>query len=1094
MFPLWDVAIAPVLAASRSRRVVEIGAERGETTTLILDLLGPDSELHVIDPVPGFDPTEHQEAFAGRYHFHRDLSHNVLPTLPPVDAALVDGDHNWYTVYHELKMLAELAAGAGEPLPVLLVHDVGWPYGRRDLYYDPEQVPEEYRQPWARGGLRPGLKGLQKRGGVNPTMCNAVEEGGPRNGVLTALEDFIAEHPRPVRLVVLPVYFGLAIAVDEERLARCPDLAAVLDRLEGEEGLRPLLEVAEATRLRALGLNHTTLQRSEDRVTRAADRYLDLLKGALLDEHYLENEMRLKYLARCVRHRIAAEPDRVRDPVRAQPDTYERMRRRRRAGVSVPADEANGFLPFATMGRHRLDHLERCLTAVRAEAIPGDLVECGTGRGGGAIFLRGYLEAFEMKGRQVWVADQFRASPAPSRTAASIDASMDDLQADLNLVRDAFERFDLLDDKVRFLIGDLAGSTSEAEIGDIALLRLGSDLGADAGPVLEALYPHLSLGAFVVVDGYTDPECAKAVTAYRVDHRITEPLEPVDWSAVAWRKREAVVADRASTKAAKMGSLGLPLAPAAPKDTVDLTVVVVFYNMRREAERTLRSLSRAYQTDLDDVRYEVIAVENGSDDDQRLGEEFVTSFGPEFRYIDLGDDARPSPSHALNVGIREGRGEAYALMIDGAHMLTPSVLHFGLEGLRTYAPAIVATQQWYLGPGQQGEAMRHGYDQAEEDRLLGKIRWPEDGYRLFEIGHFVGGRDWLDGVWESNCIFVPRQQLEQVGGFDESFDMAGGGFANLELYERLGSAPDVTVATIVGEGSFHQVHGGVSTNQPDSDERRSRVFGYGEHFADLRGRRYRGPGKPLHYIGRIASPEARRSRARRLSAEHFGRGAFTPAPDGVPETPIAVPEDLRWSFIEAVWQSMAWNDTTWLGHPLTSAPTDLFAYQQILSSLRPGWVIETGTLQGGRTLFLASVCELLDHGQVVSIGQGLPEDLPLHPRINYVDGEPAAAATVERVTNLVGPDPHALLIIGGSAHRNVTTAEFDAYHALVPTGSYAIVTDTAVNGNPVWPGFGPGPFEAVKLILAAHGEFAMDQEPEGWSLTFNPGGFLKRIR
>jgi len=205
MFPLWEVAIAPVLAAGQSRRVVEIGAERGDTTTLILDLLGPDAELHIIDPVPAFDPSEHEKAFAGRYHFHRQISHDVLPGLPPMDAALVDGDHNWFTVYHELKMLSEVSRSAGQPLPLIFVHDVGWPYGRRDLYYNPEQVPEEFRQPWARGGMRPGLATLQKQGGVNPTMCNAKVEGGPRNGVMTAVDDFIAEHDRPVRLVVIPI-------------------------------------------------------------------------------------------------------------------------------------------------------------------------------------------------------------------------------------------------------------------------------------------------------------------------------------------------------------------------------------------------------------------------------------------------------------------------------------------------------------------------------------------------------------------------------------------------------------------------------------------------------------------------------------------------------------------------------------------------------------------------------------------------------------------------------------------------------------------------------------------------------------------------
>ena len=89
---------------------------------------------------------------------------------------------------------------------------------------------------------------------------------------------------------------------------------------------------------------------------------------------------------------------------------------------------------------------------------------------------------------------------------------------------------------------------------------------------------------------------------------------------------------------------------------LDLSVVVVFYNMRREAARTLHSLSRAYQEGIDDLDYEVLVVENGSDDDQKLGEEFVESFGPEFRYLDLGAERRARRrSHALNRGIRARR-------------------------------------------------------------------------------------------------------------------------------------------------------------------------------------------------------------------------------------------------------------------------------------------------------------------------------------------------------------------------------------------------------------------------------------------------------
>src|SRR5262249_49917681 len=157
-----------------------------------------------------------------------------------------------------------------------------------------------------------------------------------------------------------------------------------------------------------------------------------------------------------------------------------------------------------------------------------------------------------------------------------------------------------------------------------------------------------------------------------------------------------------------------------------------------------------------------------------LGEEFVRSFGSQFRYLDLGDEATPSPAHALNRGLELATGKTVAFMIDGAHVLTPRVLYYGLAGLSPHAPPIVATQQWYVGPGQQPDAMLAGYDQEAEDRLFERIEWPTDGYRLFDIGHFIGFRDWLDGLWESNCIFVPRTLLEQYGAFDERFTTPGG--------------------------------------------------------------------------------------------------------------------------------------------------------------------------------------------------------------------------------------------------------------------------------------------------------------------------------
>ena len=387
MFPLWDVAIAPVLHAAHATRIVEIGALRGETTVKMLHDLGPDAELHVIDPVPAFDPREHESQFAGRYHFHEALSLDVLPNLEPMDAALIDGDHNWYTVYNELRLLAEGARRGRAPLPVLILHDVGWPYGRRDLYYTPEQIPEEFRQPYAQKGMQPGSKRLIELGGLNPTMSNAEVEGGPRNGVMTALDDFVAEYDRPLRVLVLPIYFGLAIVVEEERLVREPDLAAALDRLEGSEGRHDLLKVAEEIRLRAMIFQHNVLFQRSQQVDRVTARYLKVVKAALLDEHYLENEVRLELLSR-PQNAARRTPERLRDPVRYAPETYHRLVRQRLGPAGPEEHSAHSFLPYTAMGRTQLDHLHRCLDTIRNDSVGGDLIECGTGRGGGAIFMR----------------------------------------------------------------------------------------------------------------------------------------------------------------------------------------------------------------------------------------------------------------------------------------------------------------------------------------------------------------------------------------------------------------------------------------------------------------------------------------------------------------------------------------------------------------------------------------------------------------------------------------------------------------------------------------------------------------------------------
>ena len=429
-------------------------------------------------------------------------------------------------------------------------------------------------------------------------------------------------------------------------------------------------------------------------------------------------------------------------------------------------------------------------------------------------------------------------------------------------------------------------------------------------------------------------------------------------------------------------------------------------------------------------------------------------------------------------------------MIDGAHVLTPGVFHNALAAMDTYGPAVVAIQQWYVGPGQQGDAQQAGYDQAAEDQLFRRIRWPTDGYRLFDIGHFIGDRDWFDGIIESNCLFAPRWLYEQVGGFDDSFDMPGGGYANLELFERLHCHPGINPASVLGEGTFHQFHGGTTTNVADEAIRRERVFSYGEHFRQVRGRGLQGLHKAVHYVGSMDSKAARRTRSRRAFALSFDR-ARDPVVDT--EAPsVAVPEELKYAAIEAIWDHQAWRQASWLGHPVGRYPTDLHSYQELIAQVRPDVVVLIGNDDGlrGRALFMAGIADLLQRGQVVAVGTSTAVADIAHDRITRLGGDADDPAVIAQVRELV-EGQRALVFIGLGATERVIAA-FEAYAPLVPVGSYVVIENTVLNGRPAAPSFGPGPHEAVVGLLGLHREFVPDVAFERYTLTFNKSGFLRR--
>lgn len=194
-----------------------------------------------------------------------------------------------------------------------------------------------------------------------------------------------------------------------------------------------------------------------------------------------------------------------------------------------------------------------------------------------------------------------------------------------------------------------------------------------------------------------------------------------------------------------------------------MSVVVVVYNMPREAPRTLHSLSADYQRYIDAEDYEVIVVDNGSN--PPFDPELLQSLSGNFRLIRI-DDAPPSPAQAVNRGLAAARGDIVGVMIDGARIVTPGLLHFALHGARLYDKTVVATLGWYLGHDFQGWSIQTGYDSVREDALLASIDWPNDGYRLFEIGTMdessVDG--WFQPISESNALFLRRELWESLGG------------------------------------------------------------------------------------------------------------------------------------------------------------------------------------------------------------------------------------------------------------------------------------------------------------------------------------------
>ena len=224
--------------------------------------------------------------------------------------------------------------------------------------------------------------------------------------------------------------------------------------------------------------------------------YLELLKKSLLGELYWENEVRLLYLRDCLAGRDSYTPDTLLHIDQRRREFCERYRELGRTGRFVDDLLENLGHQHTMIGRVRLENVAACLDSIRRAGVPGDLIECGVWRGGTTVFMRGFLKAFGITDRAVWVADSFAGPPPPSLPQDADEdmsaARYPMLAIPMEAVQELFARYDLLDGQVRWLPGWFKDTLPRAPIERLALLRIDGDLYESTRDALTALYPRVS--------------------------------------------------------------------------------------------------------------------------------------------------------------------------------------------------------------------------------------------------------------------------------------------------------------------------------------------------------------------------------------------------------------------------------------------------------------------------------------------------------------------------------------------------------------------------------------------------------------------------
>ncbi|MBL0160106.1 MAG: class I SAM-dependent methyltransferase [Bryobacterales bacterium] len=188
-----------------------------------------------------------------------------------------------------------------------------------------------------------------------------------------------------------------------------------------------------------------------------------------------------------------------------------------------------------------------------------------------------------------------------------------------------------------------------------------------------------------------------------------------------------------------------------------------------------------------------------------------------------------------------------------------------------------------------------------------------------------------------------------------------------------------------------------------------------------------------------------------------------------------------------------YNNTRWLGTATQKSPLDAWVFQEIIFEAKPDVLVETGTYKGGSSFYYASVMDLQNRGRILTVDIENYAGKPQHPRVQFFLGSSTSPEILDRLRAAIEPGEKVMVTLDSDHHAEHVADELRLYHDLVTPGSYLVVEDTHFNGRPILPGFGPGPYEAVEAFLRTHPNFQRDRTREKFGMTFNPGGWLKRL-